>query len=52
VPIDQTGVGMLPIDHLVGRAAILFWSTDGSAEWLKPWTWFGAARFGRIGHSW
>ena len=52
VPMDQTGVGMLPIDHLLGRATILFWSTDGSAEWLKPWTWFGAARFGRIGHSW
>jgi signal peptidase I len=24
-------------------------STDGSAEWLKPWTWFTAARWSRIG---
>jgi signal peptidase I len=25
------------------------WSTDGSAEWIKPWTWFTAARWDRIG---
>jgi hypothetical protein len=25
-----------------GRALVAFWSTDGSAEWLKPWTWFTA----------
>ncbi len=43
------GVGMLPADHLLGRALITFWSTDGSAEWLKPWTWFSAARWERIG---
>ena len=46
------GVGLLPIDNVVGRAAIAFWSTDGSAEWLKPWTWFSAARWGRIGQTW
>ena len=28
------GVGLLPIDNLLGRALIGFWSTDGSAEWL------------------
>ena len=43
------GVGMVPMDKLVGRAAIIAWSTDGSAEWLKPWTWFTAARWDRIG---
>ncbi|MFL0671498.1 MAG: signal peptidase I [Erythrobacter sp.] len=43
------GVGMVPMDKLVGRAAIIAWSTDGSAEWLKPWTWFSAARWERIG---
>ena len=26
-------------------ALIAFWSTDGSAEWIKPWTWFTAARW-------
>lgn len=43
------GVGMVPMDNLVGRASIIAWSTDGSAEWLKPWTWFSAARWDRIG---
>ena len=27
----------------------IFFSTDGSAEWIKPWTWFTAARWDRIG---
>ena len=42
-------VGIVPQDKLVGEAAIIIWSTDGSAEWLKPWTWFSAARWDRIG---
>jgi signal peptidase I len=45
------GVGYLPADHLVGRALITFFSTDGSAEWLKPWTWISAARWERIGET-
>ena len=43
------GVGIVPQDNLVGRASIIMWSTDGSAEWLKPWTWFSAARGERFG---
>ncbi|XUU59719.1 signal peptidase I [Erythrobacter sp. HA6-11] len=43
------GVGLVPQDNLVGRATIMMWSTDGSAEWVKPWTWFTAARWARIG---
>ncbi len=50
--IEEQGVGLLPVDHVLGRATMGFWSTDGSAEWLKPWTWFSAARWERIGHSW
>ena len=49
---DQLGVGYLPIDNALGRATIGFWSTDGSVEWLKPWTWFTAARWSRIGMTW
>ena len=45
------GVGLVPIEHLVGRASRRFWSTDGSAEWIKPWTWFSALRGSRIGGS-
>jgi signal peptidase I len=43
------GVSFLPRDNLIGRPAIVFFSTDGSSSWVKPWTWFGAARWDRIG---
>jgi signal peptidase I len=43
------GMGMVPHEALVGRAMTTFWSTDGSASWLLPWTWFSAARWERIG---
>lgn len=45
------GVGMVPQELLVGRATVMMWSTDGSAQWLLPWTWFSAARWGRIGDT-
>lgn len=45
------GMGFVPQEALVGRAAVIFWSTDGSAEWLKPWTWFTALRPERIGET-
>jgi signal peptidase I len=47
--VDRDGVGLLPAENVVGRALIVFFSTDGSAEWLKPWTWFSAARWDRVG---
>ncbi len=49
--VAEGGVGLLPIDNLLGEVLVTFWSTDGSAEWLKPWTWFSAARWDRIGRS-
>lgn len=45
------GVGMVPQDLLVGRASVIVWSTDGSADWGSPWTWFSAARWDRIGET-
>lgn len=50
-PQEIGGVGFLPADHLIGRALINFFSTDGSAEWLKPWTWVSAARWDRVGRT-
>jgi len=44
-------VGLVPEENLVGRASFMYFSTDGSAEWIKPWTGFTAARWGRIGSS-
>jgi len=47
----EGGIGMVPLDHLIGRASVIAWSTDGSASYRKPWTWFTALRTGRIGTS-
>ncbi|MCX7865298.1 MAG: signal peptidase I [Novosphingobium sp.] len=43
------GIGLVPQANLVGKATIIMFSTDGSAEWLKPWTWIWATRWSRIG---
>ena len=50
-PTAVGGVGMVPVDHLIGRALVTFWSTDGSASYVKPWTWFAALRGKRIGNG-
>lgn len=49
--VAEGGIGPVPVENLVGRATVLFWSTDGSASYVKPWTWFSALRGKRIGHS-
>jgi signal peptidase I len=45
----EGGIGMVPVENLIGRAMVTFWSTDGSASYWKPWTWFTALRASRIG---
>ena len=47
----EGGIGLVPIENLVGRALVTFWSTDGSASYIKPWTWFTALRGSRIGNG-
>lgn len=47
--VPGQGIGIVPQASLVGRATVMMFSTDGSAEWLLPWTWFTAARWDRIG---
>ncbi|HEY0411605.1 MAG TPA: signal peptidase I [Allosphingosinicella sp.] len=47
--LADKGVGFLPRDNVIGRPVIVFFSTDGSARWLKPWTWFQATRRDRVG---
>lgn len=48
-PVARGGVGLLPADHLIGRALITFFSTDGSARWSRPLGWAQATRWDRIG---
>jgi len=50
-PAEEGGVDMLPVEDLIGRAEVTFWSTDGSASYVKPWTWFSALRSDRIGNG-
>lgn len=45
------GIGIVPLENIEGKAIVNFWSTDGSAQWLMPWTWASAARFERIGEG-
>lgn len=45
------GVGLVPQELLVARPSVMVWSTDGSASWLMPWTWFSALRGDRVGEG-
>lgn len=50
-PADGKAIGIVPQEYLVGRALVSVFSTDGSARWLLPWTWFSAARPDRMGQG-
>ncbi|TVQ33918.1 MAG: signal peptidase I [Geminicoccaceae bacterium] len=41
-------VGFVPIENLVGRAEIIFFSTDGSARLWEIWKWPFAIRYERL----
>jgi signal peptidase I len=47
----MSAVGFIPAENLVGRAEILFFSTDGSAAWWEVWKWPFAIRYGRLFHG-
>lgn len=49
--LSAGGIGVVPLDRLVGRATYAFWSTDGTANLVKPWTWFTALRADRLGQG-
>lgn len=47
-----TSVGYVPVESLVGRARVLFFSIDTSkGSILAPWTWPSAIRFDRLFQS-
>lgn len=45
------GIGLVPVENLVGKAGFTVFSTDGSAIWYNPLSWFAAARWGRVGEG-
>jgi len=48
VPPALQGVGMVPADHLVGKAQIILLSWKPEASIFKPWTWVLDARPSRF----
>ncbi len=50
VSVDRKGLGgPVPFDAIAGRAEIISFSTDGTAEWYNPLSWFRALRSNRAG---
>ena len=41
-------VGQVPAENLVGRAILIFFSTNGSANWWEVWKWPFAIRYERL----
>ncbi len=48
VDANHGGVGFIPAENLVGRAEIIFFSTNGDARIWELWKWPTATRFSRI----
>jgi signal peptidase I len=49
--MPTSGVGFVPEENLVGRADIIFFSTDGSAQIWEIWKWPAAFRYSRFVHT-
>ncbi|WOF45113.1 signal peptidase I [Sphingopyxis indica] len=49
--IENQGIGLVPEKNLVGHALVSMFSTDGSASWFNPVSWFTAARWERLGEG-
>jgi signal peptidase I len=46
---SRVDVGYVPFENLVGKAEIVFFSTDGSARLWEIWKWPFSVRYERIG---
>jgi signal peptidase I len=44
---DQSGVGYVPFENLVGRAEVIFFSVDGAPAWAV-WEWPWTVRWNRL----
>jgi signal peptidase I len=45
---EMNAVGFVPVENLVGRAEMIFFSVDGSAAWWEVWDWPFAIRWNRL----
>lgn len=48
IPVGEGGVGFVPAENLIGRADVIFFSSDGTAGLFEPWKWFSAIRYDRL----
>lgn len=48
-PVSSGGLGMVPLDRIMGRARFIMWSWDGTQSLTRPWSWPAASRTQRIG---
>ena len=47
---SRVDVGYVPFENFVGKAQIIFFSTDGSARIWEVWKWPWAIRYDRLAH--
>ena len=45
---DEASVGEVPVENLVGRAEIIFFSIDEKASLWRPWEWPQHIRWNRM----
>ncbi|GBD44706.1 Signal peptidase I [bacterium HR40] len=45
---SRADVGFVPVENLIGRAEILFFSVNGEARWWEVWKWPWAIRWDRL----
>jgi signal peptidase I len=45
---EMNAVGFVPVENLVGRAEMIFFSVDGTAAWWEVWAWPFAIRWSRL----
>jgi len=48
---EEGGLGLLPVENIVGRAEFITFSLDGSSQTFNPISWFTALRGKRSGQS-
>ena len=45
---SRKDIGMVPFDHIEGKARFLFYSHDDTIRWYNPITWFTSIRWKRL----
>lgn len=48
-PVTEGGLGMVPMENIIGKARWVVFSSNGTGSLIKPWTWQGAIRTSQTG---